>query len=311
MALSIVALCVFLFGAYAYGSVVILTMRHRGPVWQHHSSGPLTVPQPVMRKPGMTMYLVCTVWFILHSLIEFRYLMGEPRENDWIDLAALELAFIFPGLILHTVLLETDAGDQSSAIAMPGWRAALFGLYTAGLGLASYFTLAIFDLVPAPRILGPYIGISMGSLFTILSVLCLTLMATRRRPSATPDQRRLRNAMMILFVIMILIFIALSFPPRQDLLMGILALLTRATPLAFLLVSIYFENRTEFYDLVIKRGVIMLLSLIAVVVTLSISLAWLERMPGGMASIKTKGDTGKRKTAKERAEERKKKKKRR
>jgi signal recognition particle subunit SRP54 len=34
-------------------------------------------------------------------------------------------------------------------------------------------------------------------------------------------------------------------------------------------------------------------------------------MPGGMAGIKTKGDTGKRKTAKERAEERKKKKKRR
>ncbi len=35
MALSIVALCVFLFGAYAYGSVVILTIRHRSPVWHH------------------------------------------------------------------------------------------------------------------------------------------------------------------------------------------------------------------------------------------------------------------------------------
>ena len=29
----------------------------------------------------------------------------------------------------------------------------------------------------------------------------------------------------------------------------------------FLLVSVYFENRSEFYDLVIKRGIIMLLSL--------------------------------------------------
>ena len=283
MALSIVALCVFLFGAYAYGSVVILTIRHRGPVWQHNTPAPLGFAKRALQKPGMTMYLVCTAWFILHSLIEFRYLMGEPRENDLIDLAALELAFIFPGLILHTVLLEADAGEKVPAISLPRWRATLVGLYAAGVGLAIYFTLAIFNLAPAPRFIGPYIGISMGSLFTILSVLCLTLMATRRKPSATLDQRRLRTAMMILFVIMILIFIALSFPPEHGVLMGILGLLTRATPLAFLLVSIYFENRTEFYDLVIKRGVIMLLSLVAVAITLSITLGWLEQMPGGMA----------------------------
>ncbi len=282
MALSIVALCVFLFGAYAYGSVVILTVRHRGPVWQHISA-PLALPLRALRKPGMAMYLICTAWFILHSIIEFRYLMGESRENDLIDLAALELAFVFPGLILHTVLLETDAGESQPAIAIPGWRAALLGLYAAGLGLGIYFPLAIFELVPAPRVIGPFIGISMGVLFTVLSVLCLTLMATRRKPSATPDQRRLRKAMMTLFVIMMVIFLALSFLREQKALMELLGVLTRATPLAFLLVSVYFENRTEFYDLVIKRGVIMLLSLMAVVVTLAVSLEWLEQMPGGMA----------------------------
>ena len=32
-ALSIAALCIFIFGAYAYGAVVVLSLRHRMPVW--------------------------------------------------------------------------------------------------------------------------------------------------------------------------------------------------------------------------------------------------------------------------------------
>ena len=299
MALSIVALCVFLFGAYAYGSVVILTIRHHSSApsptstqffwevtlgWRHGDAAfGFGFPLNALRQPGMAMYLVCTVWFILHSIIEFRYLMGEARENDLIDLAALELAFAFPGLILHTVLRETDAGDKQPAFAVPGWRIALAGLYATGLAMAIYFPLAIFQVIPAPQDLGPHIGISIGALFTVLSILCLTLMATRRRPSPTPDQLRLRKAMMTLFVIMMVTFAALTFLHEQKLLMQTLSVLTRATPLVFLLVSVYFENRTEFYDLVIKRGIIMLLSLVAVAATFAISLGWLGQMPGGMA----------------------------
>ena len=299
MALSIVALCVFLFGAYAYGSVVILTIRHRSSApsptatqffwevtygWHHGDSAfGFGFPLRALRQPGMAMYLVCTVWFILHSIIEFRYLMGEARENDLIDLAALELAFAFPGLILYTVLRETDAGDKQPAFAVPGWRIALAGLYATGLAMAIYFPLAIFQVIPAPRELGPYIGISIGALFTVLSILCLTLMASRRKPSPTSDQLRLRKAMMTLFVIMMVTFAGFTFLREGQVLMETLSVVMRATPLVFLLVSVYFENRTEFYDLVIKRGIIMLLSLVAVAATFAISLEWLGQMPGGMA----------------------------
>src|SRR5687768_13551370 len=98
MALSIIALFVFIFGAYAYGYLVALSMRDRTPVWSH------------ARAPGarnstarinFVMYVVCTVWFALHAIIEFRFLMGEPRHNDFVDLATLELVFLFPGLIFH------------------------------------------------------------------------------------------------------------------------------------------------------------------------------------------------------------------
>ncbi len=82
---------------------------------------------------------------------------------------------------------------------------------------------------------------------------------------------------------MMVTFAGLTFLHERKVLMETLSVVMRATPLVFLLVSVYFENRTEFYDLVIKRGIIMLLSLVAVAATFAISLEWLGQMPGGMA----------------------------
>src|SRR5687767_12118001 len=106
-ALSIVALCIFIFGAYAYGSVVVLSLRHRSPVW---SPAPAPFqPEWKIHLLGLAMFIACTLWFVLHSIIEFRSLVGEARDNDLIDLAALELVFFFPALIFQTVLMEAGA----------------------------------------------------------------------------------------------------------------------------------------------------------------------------------------------------------
>ena len=74
-------------------------------------SGRARAGQPLSAHlQGLAMLVTCTLWFILHSVIGFRSLMGDTANDDWIDLIALELVFAFPGLILHTVLLES-AGD--------------------------------------------------------------------------------------------------------------------------------------------------------------------------------------------------------
>jgi signal transduction histidine kinase len=282
MALSIIALCIFIFGAYVYGSVVVLTLRHRSPVWSKTAA--LGVSRFRAQRVGLAMYAVCTLWFLLHSAIEFRYLLGEPRENDLIDLAALELVFVFPGLILHTVLTETHTEEDGTTRPRARiWSTVLAALYIAGAAMAVYFTGAIFDLIPAPDPLGPYIGFSIGSLFTVSSVCCLGLMATRSRPAATLDQRRMRISLMSLFVVMIGVFVTLSFIRERGLIISLLDVLVRTTPLLFLLVSVYFVNRTEFYDLVVKRGVIMLISLLMLAALVSFNLFWLDGMAGGMA----------------------------
>jgi signal transduction histidine kinase len=275
MGLSIAALFIFIFGAYAYGYLLLLWLR-RPPLDPAQARDTFNGK---VGRVGQVMFAACTLWFVLHAIIEFRYLLGEPRENDFIDLAALELVFFFPALIFHTYYVETAA--KSGGRAATGWRAVMWGLYGAGAAMAVYFSSVIFELIPGPRVLGPYIGIAIGSLFTVMSAFCLVLM--QRRPERTPstDQRRLRVAMKGLFVSMIAVFVALNVLREFDLLIRVLDVGVRMTPLAFLVVSVYFENRIEFYDLVIKRGVLLLMSLLLIGGVLALALSSLDAIPDG------------------------------
>src|SRR5580765_6519092 len=148
-ALGIVALCIYIFGAYGYGSLVFLSVRNRSVV-----SSRARGRTPGAHLQALAMLTACTLWFVLHTVIGFRSLMGEPMNDDWIDLAALELVFTFPGLIFHTVLLES--GDDGGVPAPFGrWSAALVALYAVSAVLAIYFPAAIFGAAPAPANIGP------------------------------------------------------------------------------------------------------------------------------------------------------------
>ena len=278
-ALSIAALCVYIFGAYAYGAVVVLALRYRSLVW------PAAAPDaPRLRAAwvGLAMFVVCTVWFVVHSIIEFRYLMGDPRQDDWFDLSALVLVFAFPGLILHTVLVDTA---HATPARRPGrhWWVIVAGLYAAGAVMAIYVPLAIYGPLRGWRPVGAYIGLTIGSLFMVTSVCSLILTSTRRRSAATRDQRRLRLSLTGLYIVMIAVFLPLALMRERQTLIEILDLLVRMTPLAFLLVSIYFESRFEFYDLVIKRAVLLVVTLLITGTTLAATLSIADGLPQTMA----------------------------
>jgi signal transduction histidine kinase len=273
--LDIIALCVFIFGAYAYGAVLVLTLRHRGPAW----TGGANATQPIDRV-GLSMLLVCTSWFVLNGIMTFGGLVGASRNDNLIDLLILELTFVFPGLIFHTVLSESREG---AVRAGRGWRAALLALYVTGAALIIYFPAAVFGLLPRPRSFDAFIGISIGGMFLTTSIVSLASMLSQPRQPATRDRTRLRHTIMLMFVVMIAIFLVLMVMRERALLIRTLEVASRATPLAFLLVSVYFENRIEFYDLVIKRGVILVLSLLILAGSLAVEFQWLARIPEGAA----------------------------
>jgi signal transduction histidine kinase len=276
MTLTILALFIFIFGAYAYGYLVMLWFRDGSPAWAPDNANHEL--RTYGGRIGLAMFSTCTVWFLLHAIIAFRSLMGNPPEDDLIDLATLELVFLFPGLIFHAYLFEATS-ERRPFDRAGHWRTVSWMLYAVGIAMAAYFTSAIFEVAPRPQAFATYLNVSISALFTIMSICCVIVMDSKQRRPVTIDQRRLRRAIRVLFFGMIVVFVIMNVLDRTDVLIGLLSITVRTTPLLFLLVSVYFESRIEFYDLIVKRGVLLLLSLLMLSGTLALAVGWMDSMP--------------------------------
>ncbi|MEO8682684.1 MAG: histidine kinase [Vicinamibacterales bacterium] len=275
---SLIALFVYLFGAYAYGSATVICARQVSPVWGPYRPYALGVRQRIDRT-SLALFAISTVWFILNGLIEFRELAGVT-EQGWLDLGVF-IVYLFPPVIMHTVYMETHGEADAPPPAI--YRRLITAMYLVSPLIGIALIASIFRLLPRPDDLGAWIGISIGSLFTVSSLFCTTIML--QRPHHAPAHRRgqMRTVMIFLFIALSGVFIALIFMRQERLLVQILDRVTRAAPVYFLIASIYFENRFEFYDLVVKRAFLLLLSVVTLGSFIALTLPWLEQLPRGSA----------------------------
>ncbi len=278
--ISLVFLFVYLFGAYAYGAATVFSIRRVSRVWHRESEDDASAENRRLDWPSMALLTISTIWFVLHTLIEFRYLTGDAPQDDFLDLGTL-IVFLFPPVIMHTVYRESSSDGEPAP--HPIFRYLLTAMYVVAPAAGAVTIAMIFRVLPRPDNFGSWIGGSIGGLFVLASMYSTVLMLRRPRRPRTPDQMRLRNVMIFLFIAMGGVFIALIFMREQTLLMAILNNVTRTTPIYFLIASVYFENRFEFYDLVVKRAVMILLSVFVLGVYFAVVLSSLELLPGGPA----------------------------
>lgn len=284
VALSLIALIVFIFGAYAYGATTVLAFR-QVPVWGRPSTeGDRT---PALDRVLLALCVVCTVWFVLHTISELRVLTGGVRWRGVPDLLGMILSYAFPPLIMHNVLHETTPGSMTAELRRR-WAWPIWIMYALAAAIGSYMFAAAFAWIPRPQPFGAWSGMSVGGLFVLCSIYCIALMVWRgaqadrdgREPANPSGQRR---TMIGLFVAMIPLFFALVFLRDDQLIAEALDRVTRTLPIFFLVTSIYFENRFEFYDLIVKRAATLLASLLVIGIFLALTLDVLERLPAGLA----------------------------
>jgi hypothetical protein len=227
------------------------------------------------------MFVLCTAWFALHSVLELRGLGGLRTGETWLDLLALILSFAFPPLIMHLVYQETSSG---SATPPPrAWRRALGAMYIVSPATGAYLVGAIFRALPRPEPFGPFIGGTVGATFILASVYSMLLMARRRRPDTSPADRRLRKGMLTLFSVMMVLFIVPFVFYDRATVMFVVNKIVRTTPLFFLVLAAYFENRFEFYDQIVKRGALLVPTVAGLGVVFALLLPWIESLPSGSA----------------------------
>jgi signal transduction histidine kinase len=282
-AVALVFLVVCIFGTFAYGSATVMALRESTPVWGHPRTSAARMPLDAV---SLTMFVACTIWFALNTLAEGRVLLlgGAPRSS-WIDLAVFVAGFAFPPLIMHVVYRETSSGCPQPRSAW--WGRILVAMYVVSPAAGGYLVGAALGVFPRPVGLGRVIGLTFGALFTITSIYASLIMLWRRRASLgapRPEaQRRLGDAMLSLFFLLAVIFFVVAVLGDRPGLAAVFDRLSRTAPLLFLGVAMYFENRFDFYDIVIKRGVMLVVTVVALGLLFTVAQPLVATIPDGAA----------------------------
>lgn len=276
--ISLVALLVYVFGAFAYGSAFLLSVRQASPVWASPDAR-RAAHAGRLDTASLSLFAFSAVWFVVCSAIEFRELTGS-RGTDVVEIAGRALTYGFPPLIMHTLYNETRSSVPDLS---PAWKVLLGAMYVISLGTGIGVTAMFLGVVPPVPHLGPTLGLSLAALFLGCSVYCVAIMMRqpRRHPPSSPE-RRGRTAIFAAFGIMTAAILVLTFMRQYPVLIVAVERAVRAAPLLFLGAATYFEHRFEFYDLVVKRGVTLVASLLVVGTFLAATLPWLDQLPPGV-----------------------------
>jgi two-component system LytT family sensor kinase len=272
-ALQFVALFVYGFGAFTYGATLVL--------WATGERRSRVHPVEVM------LTAVSAVWFVAHlaNLLMAGVLgIGRGLAGEVVLVAAL----LFPPLIMHTVYLHhapalldrpclPDRGATRPAGAPWSWP--LAPMWIACTGIAATAILGIHDVLAVPAWFFARLELTIAGAFSLTGLYGMAVMMAGRRRTESSDQRRARRSFAGLFALIVLLFLPVWLSPIDGpTIAGVIELLLYSLPLTFLVTATWFENRFSFYDVLVKRGLTMLATLVGLVAVLALVVPWLERI---------------------------------
>ena len=273
---AIVFLLVYVLGAFAYGSALTLSLRQASPVWAPHRNRDVA-GRTRLDAASITLFAWSAVWFVVLGLDQFSDIVSGSDRRGWLDLMQLLLVMGFPPLIMHTMYQESHIDEWTGTARAWATRVLVAG-YVAGL-IAGLGALGLrLGLVAIPGA-NAWIGGVIASLFAVAGVYSAVVLNRNPRRASTPDQRNLRYVLNGLFVFLTLMNLVPAFTSSETFSFSMLGRLMSVAPLFFLSATTYYENRFEFYDLLVKRGAMLLATLVTLGAFFAIALPWLDGLP--------------------------------
>jgi signal transduction histidine kinase len=280
-AVRLFALLVYTFGVFAYGAMLALWMGAGGRLGRRaRQSRDAHVGREADRLTG-ALRAVSFLWFLCNQSVLLTSL--TPQRQLWqLDVATALLAFCFPPLIMHLSWAIVASTDDARVAA--GWRLALWPAYVVCAAIPAWSLAVIFGSADqrlyqlATHLLGS--GLSVA--FIAAALYSIVLVTTHRSRSRTQGSHS-RRPILLLFAGMLTLFVLLlmvmtfSGDPRPVAPLGaVLEVTAKSLPLVFMFVTTYYENRFQFFDLFVKRGLGLLLTIVALTVWLALTLPLLR-----------------------------------
>jgi anti-sigma regulatory factor (Ser/Thr protein kinase)/GAF domain-containing protein len=263
--LQLAALLIYSFGIFAYGSMLALWFREL-------SRATTSLPDQTTPAGVRTFFVagalwtVSLLWFVT-NVVEVVIALdpAQPRGWPWTTArwAFFWLAMAFPPLIVHIVWAEVA---EYRGTGLPRvWGAIVALMYVLAGTLAIVCTLGFVGALNIPdRIVGQLAGSGNVALFVGAAVYSAALLARHSAVARTPREAQSTRWHIVLFGAMGLIFVLLLALDRQGraaLIGRTFEMAARSLPLMFMFVGTYFGNRFEFFDIFVKRGLSLLITL--------------------------------------------------
>jgi len=277
-AVRLLALLIYTYGAFSFGAIFILWLAQMGRVrWGGKPIQCCEWKQSTDFVGGALTFLSFT-WFVCCLLLVLIQLDPKIRAYPLMTILFVQV-FLYPPLIAHTTYKEVRSASDSPM--PPSWRWALVALYVGCLSVMSYSLLGFYDVIALPHErAGTISGVSMGIFFSLAGVYSVLAISRYSRKPRTTKERSSRRWWLGLFISLFLmglpiILINLGWLGFSDLVeVGL-----RSLPLAFLFAGTYFGNRFEFFDVFIKRGLALLVSIILLTAYFALVPPRLEDLP--------------------------------
>jgi hypothetical protein len=288
-ALRLVALLTYTFGAFAYGAFLVLWVRELGRAgWGGRSSDRSAASQEMDAING-ALLVVSFLWFC--SNVGLALLGFMTRRTPWqLEVATICFAFAFPPLIVHVTL--TEVVHSRNAPVASGWRAALWPAYGAALILPlwSLVLLARPASASSQYVAEMLLRFGLPAMFVCAAIYSIAIL-THHSTTAEPRARLARRWTVGLLSLMVLLFLMLvgitrsSGGPRPAVAAAaILEMAVKSMPLLFMFVGTYFENRFQFFDMLVKRGVSLLATVGILTTWFAITQPLLQRLDTSWAA---------------------------
>ena len=287
---GLISLLMYTFGAFTFAALLALWLRGAPRSW---AIGQLNLVEGALS-------VVTLVWFALNLLFTLSPIIPGLNPN-FPQLAIFAVAFLYPALIQHVfsrmaaqpvpagARLEDAPTPGSGTESRPrGWAVTLGTLYVVGTVMAlAILAVAFWWVLPAG---GPSpgdaetvnrfldsAGIFLGLLLAVGLGYGFRGFTRSRKCHENASERTRRLGMRGIIVVMIglsaVIVLGNMGVIRFD---GLLRTVLYSTPLLVCFGSVYLTDRYTFFDLFIKRGLCLLLTILVLTTYLAVLLPMLE-----------------------------------
>lgn len=279
-AIDIAFLLVYVLGAFAYGSATVLSLQGASAVWSPHRQG-RGAAGPRLDTPNLVLFAWSAVWFVVAAVELFEDFVVGPRRG-WLDVIELLLVFGFPPLIMHTMAIESDL--EAWPEPRRRWGRLALGSGYAASAVVGLFTIAVVFNVVRPEVNpNTVIGGAIAGLFTMAGIFSGVAMRQHHEHDGLQESRRLRRTLNGLFLGLVVVNLVYVWGQGSYAAAEQMNKLMAAVPLMFLTATTYHENRVEFYDLLVKRGALLLALALALGSYFLLAMPWLDRLPADAA----------------------------